>query len=116
MMSNVPSSRVVTLSSTVIHGAEIDFNNLDGRQGYNRVKFYGQSKLANLLFAQELNVRLKASGSNTISLGSHPGRANTNLFSLGSGKQTGPLMKIVKNTLSPTISGNGSIAHSICSN
>ncbi|WP_240421179.1 oxidoreductase [Paenibacillus periandrae] len=94
-MSNIQSSRVVTLSSTAINGAKINFENLDGSKGYNRVKFYGQSKLANLLFAQELNVRLKASGSKTISLGSHPGRANTNLFSLGSDK-TGPLMKLVK--------------------
>lgn len=95
MMSSVPSSRVVTLSSTAIKGAKINFDNLDGSKGYNKVKFYGQSKLANLLFAQELNVRLRASGSKTISLGSHPGRANTNLYSLGSGKQTSLLMKIV---------------------
>lgn len=95
MMSTVPSSRIVTLSSTAIKGAKINFDNLDGSKGYNKVKFYGQSKLANLLFAQELNIRLKASDSKTISLGSHPGRANTNLYSLGSGKQTSPLMKIV---------------------
>ncbi|WP_219837243.1 oxidoreductase [Paenibacillus sp. R14(2021)] len=95
MMKNVPSSRVVTLSSSVIKGAKIDFNNLDGSSGYNRVKFYGQSKLANLLFAYELNERLRASGAATISLSSHPGRANTNLYSLGSGKQPSPLMKLV---------------------
>ncbi|MBW7455396.1 oxidoreductase [Paenibacillus sepulcri] len=108
MMSHVPSSRVVTLSSTAIRGAKINFDNLDGSNGYNRVKFYGQSKLANSLFAQELNVRLRASGSNTISLGSHPGRANTNLFSLGSEK-TGPLMKIVKALLAPQSAEMGAL-------
>ncbi|TFE26952.1 oxidoreductase [Cohnella luojiensis] len=108
MMNNVPSSRIVTLSSTVIKGANINFDNLDGSKGYNRVKFYGQSKLANLLFAQELNVRLKASGSTTISLGSHPGRANTNLYSLGSDK-TGPLMKIVKVLLAPQSAEMGAL-------
>ncbi|RED59301.1 oxidoreductase [Cohnella lupini] len=94
-LNNAPSSRVVTLSSTVMNGARIQFDNLDGGKGYKRVKFYGQSKLANFLFAMELNARLKASGSSAISLGSHPGRANTNLFSLGSGKQTSLPMKIV---------------------
>lgn len=97
MMSQVPSSRVVTLSSSVINSnPRIEFDNLDGSKGYNRVKFYGQSKLANLLFAQELDKRLKASGAKTISLSSHPGRADTNLYSLGSGKQAGPFMKILK--------------------
>lgn len=46
---------------------------------------------------------------NTISLGSHPGRANTNLFSLGSGKQTGPLMKIVKTLLAPQSAEMGAL-------
>ncbi|QGQ97306.1 SDR family NAD(P)-dependent oxidoreductase [Paenibacillus psychroresistens] len=109
LLNNTPSSRVVTLSSTVANGGKINFDNLDGSKGYNRVQFYGQSKLANLLFAQELNVRLKASGSNTISLGSHPGRANTNLFSLGSGKQAGPLMRIVKFLLSPQSAEMGAL-------
>lgn len=95
-MAGVPSSRIVTLSSTAIKGAAIDFDNLDGSRGYKKIKFYGQSKLANLWFTRELNARLKASGAATVSLGSHPGRANTNLYSLGSGKQrVGPIMKIV---------------------
>ncbi|KRE34282.1 oxidoreductase [Paenibacillus sp. Soil724D2] len=109
MMSHVPSSRVITLSSTAIKGAKINFDNLDGSKGYNKVKFYGQSKLANLLFAQELNVRLKASGSTTISLGSHPGRANTNLYSLGSGKQASPLMKIVVKLIGTQSAAMGSL-------
>ncbi|CAM4446336.1 NAD(P)-dependent dehydrogenase (short-subunit alcohol dehydrogenase family) [Paenibacillus endophyticus] len=94
-LNNETTSRVVTLSSTAIKGAKIDFNNLDGSKGYKKVEFYRQSKLANLLFAQELNQRLRENGSNTISLGSHPGRANTNLYSLGSGKPTSLFMKIV---------------------
>ncbi|EOM74709.1 short chain dehydrogenase [Rhodococcus rhodnii LMG 5362] len=42
---------------------------------------YGQSKLANLLFAYELQRRLAASGSQVRSLAAHPGYASTNLQS-----------------------------------
>lgn len=92
---NTPKSRVVTLSSIAHLGASIDFDNLDGSKGYNRIKFYGQSKLANLLFAKELQRRLAASGAETISIGCHPGVANTNLFSRGSGKQAGVLSRLL---------------------
>lgn len=72
--------RIVMLSSeghkmTVKGG--IGFNNLDGSQGYNAWKFYGQSKLANLLTAIAFNERLKADG--VFANGVHPGVINTNL-------------------------------------
>ena len=40
---------------------------------------YGQSKLANLMFALELDRRLRASGSQLKSVAAHPGYAATNL-------------------------------------
>jgi NAD(P)-dependent dehydrogenase (short-subunit alcohol dehydrogenase family) len=40
---------------------------------------YGQSKLANILFAYELNRKLAKNGGNPISMAVHPGYANTNL-------------------------------------
>lgn len=72
--------RIVMLSSeahkmTVKGG--IDFNNLDGAQGYSPWKFYGQSKLANLLTALAFNDRLKKHG--VIANAVHPGVINTNL-------------------------------------
>ena len=109
MMNNVQSSRVVTLSSNAIKGATIDFGNLDGSKGYNRVKFYGQSKLANLLFAYELNRRLKKDGSNTLSMSSHPGISNTNLFSRGSGKQTGVMSRLLWRLLGPQTAEMGAL-------
>jgi NAD(P)-dependent dehydrogenase (short-subunit alcohol dehydrogenase family) len=75
--------RVVTLSSIAHRGGAIDFNNLDGSKGYRAMKFYSQSKLANLLFAKELDDRLKRNGYKTISLAAHPGISYTNLFRLG---------------------------------
>jgi NAD(P)-dependent dehydrogenase (short-subunit alcohol dehydrogenase family) len=76
-------SRVVTLSSIAHRGGVIDFNNLDGSKGYKAMKFYCQSKLANLLFAKELDERLKRNGFRTRSLAAHPGISATNLFRIG---------------------------------
>lgn len=80
---NTNSSRVVTLSSIAHKGANILFDNLDGEKGYNPFTFYGQSKLANLLFSYELNNRLKEKNANTVSVACHPGISSTNLFSFG---------------------------------
>ena len=50
---------------------------------------YGQSKLANLLFALELDRRLRAAGSTSSSLAAHPGYAATNLQSAAPPLSTG---------------------------
>ena len=55
----------------------IDFGNLDGGSGYDPWKFYGQSKLANLLTARALSKRLQ--GSNVTVNALHPGIIRTNL-------------------------------------
>lgn len=89
LLLKTPQSRIVTLSSIAAKSGYIYFNNLDGRLGYSAMKFYGQSKLANLLFARELQKHLSAIGASTISVACHPGVSNTNLISRGSGKQAG---------------------------
>jgi NAD(P)-dependent dehydrogenase (short-subunit alcohol dehydrogenase family) len=73
-----PGSRVVTVSSTghrFIRG--IRFDDLQWDRDYNRVRAYGQSKLANLMFTYELQRRLQ--GTNTIAAAAHPGGSNTEL-------------------------------------
>lgn len=65
--------------------AGIDFSNLSGEQGYSGWQAYGQSKLANVLFANELARRLGPS----VSVNSlHPGVIRTNLGR----NMKGPLM------------------------
>ena len=93
LLMATPLSRVVTVSSIAARKATINFKNLDGSHGYNPMTFYRQSKLANLLFALELQHRLKGAGSTTISVLCHPGISVTNLLSRGSGKETGKVMK-----------------------
>jgi len=78
-----PAARLITTSSIVHKMGRINFDNLDGQKGYNPWTAYAQSKLANLLFAYELDRKLKASGSSALSLASHPGMSYTNLVSVG---------------------------------
>ncbi len=75
--------RVVTLSSTAHRTGRIAFGDLGGEKHYFRWRAYGQSKLANLLFALELDRRLRAAGSSVKSLAAHPGYAATNLQHAG---------------------------------
>jgi NAD(P)-dependent dehydrogenase (short-subunit alcohol dehydrogenase family) len=64
--------------------AKIDFADLQWeRRKYDRVAAYGQSKLANLMFAYDLQRRLaasaKATGTKTMAVAAHPGVAATEL-------------------------------------
>ncbi|HEX4291541.1 MAG TPA: SDR family NAD(P)-dependent oxidoreductase [Trebonia sp.] len=79
-MLPVPGSRVVTVSS-VGHRirARINFDDLQSERSYSRVRAYGQSKLANLMFTYELERRLSGSGT-TIAVAAHPGFAATELM------------------------------------
>jgi NAD(P)-dependent dehydrogenase (short-subunit alcohol dehydrogenase family) len=80
-MQGREDARVVTVSSTAHKMGRINFDNLQGERRYFRWNAYGQSKLANVLFALELERRLRAAGSNVKSLVAHPGYASTNLQS-----------------------------------
>jgi WW domain-containing oxidoreductase len=68
---------VVSSSASVNHApAEgIMFDNLGGQQFYKPLLFYGQSKLANAIFAKELSRRLSARGIAVNSL--HPGATHS---------------------------------------
>ena len=93
-------ARIVTQSSIAHKGAMIDFDNLDAKHGYGKQKFYGQSKLANLLFALELDRRLRKSNSSVVSIACHPGIAQSDLTRhLGfAGKVFSPVVGLVLNS------------------
>ena len=80
-MDGRQDARVVTVSSGAHRMGRIDFEDLQSTHRYKRWRAYGQSKLANLLFAFELDRRLRAAGSSISSLAAHPGYAATNLQS-----------------------------------
>lgn len=67
-------------------GFEMEFEDLQSEDEYDKWDAYGQSKLANLLFAYELDRRLRDAGASVTSIGCHPGYAATGL------QQRGPEM------------------------
>ena len=76
------TDRVVTLSSGAHRFGRIDLDDLNwDRRRYRAWQAYGQSKLANLSFAFELQRRLAAAGSPVRSVAAHPGYAATELQS-----------------------------------
>jgi len=76
-------ARVVTISSGAHRIGRIHFDDLQGERSYQKWLAYGQSKLANLLFAFELQRKLEAAGKNVLSVACHPGYAATNLQAVG---------------------------------
>ena len=72
-------SRVVTVTSGAQFFGKVGWNNLKAENYYNKWESYANSKLANVMFALELNEKLEHK--NILSLAAHPGIAKTNLFS-----------------------------------
>ncbi|MEZ4517151.1 MAG: oxidoreductase [Chloroflexota bacterium] len=101
-----PGSRVVTVTSFANLMGRINFDDLQSKGTYTRYGAYGQSKLANLLFALELQRRLEAAGADTISVAAQPGLAHTNLQSntveASGNAAEGRLYGMVMGTLSMT--------------
>jgi NAD(P)-dependent dehydrogenase (short-subunit alcohol dehydrogenase family) len=72
-------ARVVTVSSLEHRGGSIHFDDLTGVRSYSPRAFYRQSKFANVLFALELDRRVRAAGIPVRSVLAHPGWSATNL-------------------------------------
>ena len=83
-MVEAAGGRFVTVSSQAANGTDkLDFENLNGETRYSPMLAYASSKLANLLFALELQRKLKAAGCKAASLAAHPGFAETNIATTG---------------------------------
>jgi NAD(P)-dependent dehydrogenase (short-subunit alcohol dehydrogenase family) len=85
LLRRASGPRVVSVSSLSHRIGFIDFADLQGTRVYSPWKAYGQSKLATLMFALELQRRSDAAGWNLLSGAAHPGFARTNLFASGPG-------------------------------
>jgi len=79
LLEQQSGARIVTVSSGAHYFGRIAFNDLQGERRYDPWSAYGQSKLANVMMALELQERLAAAGSTTLSIAAHPGLARTNL-------------------------------------
>jgi len=85
LMITVDGARVVTVSSNAHKPAKLDLDDLQHEKRYRKWVVYGQTKLANLLFAYELQRRLTAADAPLISVAAHPGTAATNLVRVSAG-------------------------------
>ncbi len=75
------TDRVVTISSGLHNGPQINLENLELEGIYRPTGAYQQSKLANMLFTMELQRRLTEAGSTVVAHAAHPGYSATNLQS-----------------------------------
>ncbi|NHK28849.1 SDR family NAD(P)-dependent oxidoreductase [Parvularcula flava] len=76
--------RFVTISSIAAERArQIDFEDPNAENQYSPMRAYAQSKLANLMFAIELQRRLTINGSKATSHACHPGVSDTNIAVTG---------------------------------
>ena len=85
LLRQASGSRVVSVSSLAHRTGLIDLSDLQGERFYSPWKAYGQSKLACLVFALELQRRSDREGWGLVSNAAHPGFARTNLFASGPG-------------------------------
>ena len=117
VLKKTPGSRVVTVSSGVHVSGDIHFDDLQWEKKYDQWGAYAQSKLANLLFAYELQRRFAETGIKAISVSCHPGYAATNLQSVGP-QDGGFSFQGLDDESSEyslcSITGNGRFAHAVC--
>jgi NAD(P)-dependent dehydrogenase (short-subunit alcohol dehydrogenase family) len=94
--------RVVQVSSISSRMGSIQLDDLQMERSYSRWKAYFQSKLALLLFTQELARRSRVSGWRILAAAAHPGYARTALFSSSSGE--GSLLNLLHRTFGAHLS------------
>ncbi len=93
-------TRIVTLASIAHKRGRLAFDDLQSLKSYSPMGAYAQSKLGDLMFAFELDRRLRVAGSPIQSIAVHPGVAATNLFRTG---DYNPLEKAARDVFSHMI-------------
>ena len=85
LLRAAPAPRVVTVSSIAARNGAISLDDLQSTLSYTPMGAYGQSKLADLMFALELHRRSTAGSWGLTSIAAHPGIARTELLANGAG-------------------------------
>ena len=88
-----PAPRVVTVSSIAHHQGQADVLDGNPAERYSPSATYGNSKLANLLFALELQRRASLAGAPLTSTAAHPGVSHTGLVTSEQGMGSIPGVK-----------------------
>lgn len=98
-----PAPRVVTVASIAHHGGDRSVLEGNPRETYAPEKAYGNSKLANVLFARELQRRAAERGLPLTSTAAHPGVAYTGLVTDRQGMGANPVVRVVAPVLLPLL-------------
>jgi NAD(P)-dependent dehydrogenase (short-subunit alcohol dehydrogenase family) len=83
LLLKTPDARIINVSSMAHRMGKIRFEDVNWDKGYSKWKAYGMSKLANLLFTEELVRRLNGHSDQLKVTAAHPGYADTELQSKG---------------------------------
>ncbi|XP_010884226.2 retinol dehydrogenase 12-like isoform X1 [Esox lucius] len=89
--SSTPA-RIINVSSMAHSWGTINLDDINSEKGYDKIKAYNQSKLANILFTRSLAKRLQGTGVTAYSL--HPGVVQTDLWRHVNGAQAA-FMKMI---------------------
>ena len=80
LLAKTKGARIVNVSSTAHKYGDIDFEDLNWEsRSYSPWKAYGDSKIANLYFTNELNQKLGNAGLDIVVTAAHPGWTETEL-------------------------------------
>ncbi len=109
VLESTPGARVVSVSSIAyFFGNKIDFDTISyvDKEHYQKWHCYGRSKMECLLYAYELDRRLKAAGKSALSVAAHPGLARTNIMQAQAKNEISKMARTALSyTLKPTIYG-----------
>jgi NAD(P)-dependent dehydrogenase (short-subunit alcohol dehydrogenase family) len=83
-----PAPRVVTVASLAHRNGTMAWDNLQAERSYTPWGAYNMSKLANILFARELDRRAREAGNKLKSVAVHPGVSKTNIANYGTDLKT----------------------------
>lgn len=88
LLRKAQNPRVISLSSVAARAGQIHFNDLQAEREYKPMTAYGQSKIACLMFALELQRKSDAADWGIASIAAHPGVSRTDLLHNGSGAKS----------------------------
>jgi NAD(P)-dependent dehydrogenase (short-subunit alcohol dehydrogenase family) len=95
--------RVVTIASIAHHRGDARVLDANPAEGYAAERYYGNSKLANVLFARELHRRSTAASSKLVSTAAHPGISATNLVASREGMGANRLIHLTAPYFMPVL-------------
>lgn len=94
IIKETEDSRVISISSLLHRSAKLDFEDMNEEESYDKKTAYADSKMANLMYAKELNRKFEEKDVDSKAIAVHPGYSDTNL-QMRAAKTTGGKLKLL---------------------